>query len=646
MMRRIALTLAIPVLVGLACFPAWAAVDLKSGSYNEGSFRVGLYSPHGSGSQDDVREFDGRTLNPASLEYLEWLGYSGDWQYSVFGQWLLAHDIDAAVGLGYRNRFGLNWYRSTLTHRLEARRAGDIALVGPTPGTDLSPDTNFGIVRTVDDIYMRFLDSSQNLRIVTNFWQQSKDGTQQIIGRWNTGTGNIKHVVAAPLHSETTQSTVGTDVKVGSGAAVNYRYTLTKYGQNNVSIATNTTPRHPTQINSDTKTSKVTARAAITDRLYFTGLYLTRDRTNTRASFVEGNPASMNFRAGNAGLTWLVTDDLTLTARYRMTDQDSHVVPIIGSGQVRNNALSTKLRSSAIEASYAGIRHMFVKAGYERKDIDRSTQFTADSFAELEPSSKSDIFTGSVRYYPTGNLSISAYGLIDNTDRSGYAGTPNKRKQLTANATYMLRDNFALYGDFYRLDERNNLVRVPFAGIPLAVGSATDEELRVEAAGQGYDNEQTTGTIGAWYALNSKLVLDANCSRITTDASSLWILGLDANAANNTLPNLVSFNTRNNQYSTGLTYQMTPKWSFYGRYILSNSDGRGLLDPALYPPGVGPTWLPVDVRQHTYTVGFAHELSARDRLLLDFSVSEYVDRINAANTGTFDVWRLAWSRQF
>lgn len=645
-MRAIIVALTICALAAALCGPAFAAVDLLNSSANQTDALIGFYSPDSYGNMDGVREFDGRTLNPASLESLNSVGYSGPWQYSAFGQYLFAHDYDAAAGLNYQNRFGLAWYTSTLTHRLGARRVGDIALVAATPGTDLSPSTNFAIVRTVNDVGVRFMDSSQSLRLVASSWTQSKDGNRQFIGRWNAGGGNNKHVIAIPGDSDTSQSTVGTDVRIGQAAVINYRYSDTQFGEKAAAIATTSTPKHPTQIDSDTKTSTVKARATISDRLYFTGFHVTRQRTNTQATSVEGNPAGMSSSATNAALTYLATDSLTLTARYRMTDQDSHTVPIISGSEVRNSALSTKLNSSLIEASYSGIRHAFLKAGYEHRAVSRSTQLTADAFAEMEPSSKADIVTGSVRYYPTASLSISANALINNTDHAGYAGTPNKKKQINANATYMLGDNMALYGDFSRVDENNNLVRVPTADIPLAVGSTTDEEERIAAAGQGYSNDMTTTTLGTWYALNSKLVADANYSRINTDASNLWILGMDASAANNTVPNMVSFTTLNNQWSTGLTYSMTPKMSIYGRYILSNSSGSGLLDSTLYPPGVGPTWLPVNIREHTYTLGFADNLTSKDRLMLDFSVSEYVDVLNAANTGTFDIWRLAWSHQF
>lgn len=645
-MRAIVVAFTVCVLAAVLYGPAFAQVDLLNGSAHQGELQVGVYGKNSSGSMDNVREFDGRSLNPASLEYLEWLGYAGPWQYRVLGRYLFAHDADAAVGLNYMNRFGVSYKTSILTHRLEAIRAGDILLVAATPGVDDSPNQDFFTVRKTDDVSVRFTDSNQSFRLMAGSWVTSKDGYRQQAGRWNSGTGSRKHVIALPTHSDTSESTIGTDFRIGNATVVNYRYSDTKYGEVGSGITSIPILANLTRIVSDTKTSSIKARADISNRLYLTGFHVTKQRINTQATFVEGEPASMSIASTNAALNYLATDSLTLSARYRMTNQYSHIVPIVASGQIRNNSLSTKMKSSQLEATYSGIRHAFLKAGYERKDVSRSTQFTAIPFAELEPSSKADIVTGSIRYYPTTNLSLSANGSFNNTDRAGYAGTPNKKKQINANATYMLGDSLALYGDYSSLDERNDLVRIAIADIPAAVATDLDEEERIAAAGQGYDHEMTTTTLGTWYSVNSKLVLDANYSKIDSDASNLWILGLDGAAASNTVPNMVSYSTRNHQWSAGLTYSMSPKWNFYGRYILSNSDGRALLDPAFYPPGVGPTWLPVDLRQHTYVLGMSHDLTDKDRLMLDFSVSEYVDRLNATNTGTYGVWRTAWSRSF
>jgi len=596
---------------------------------------------------DDVREFDGRTLSFSSLEYLRSYGYSGPWQYNVLGRYLFAHDVDAAVGINYRNRFGLSFVNSVLTHRLQAVRVGDLALVAPTPGVDDSPDQLFSIVRTVNALQTNFVpDSTQTLRLVAGTWIQSKEGVKQQGGRWNDGSGTRKHVIAEPVNNETTQATLGGDLRLGQAAVVNYRYDDTKFGEGGNRPSGIALLDTMTRIDSDTKSSTFKARATINKRLYFTGVQITKKRDNTRASFTESHPAGMTINSVNAAMTYLPTDSLTFTARYRTLDQASSVIPILSGADVINNALSTKLKSSLFEATYSGIPRAFMKLGYERRDTSRSTQFTAEEWAGLEDSTKANIVTGSFRYYPTSSLSISANAQSYNADTAGYAATPDEKNQVNANVTYMLRDNLALFGDLSTFSERNSLIRVPWASIPAQAADADQQELRMEAAGQGYKNEMTTGTVGAWYSFNDKLVLDANYARINTDAVNLWILGVEPAYVPHTAPNLVPYKTENNQWSTGLTYSLTPKTRVYGRYILSKSDGRAELDPALYPPGVGPTWLPVDLRQHTYVVGFAHELTSRDRLLVDLSVSEYVDFLNSANTGTFNIWRVSWSRSF
>lgn len=648
-MRALPLTLAISGLAIALCGQAFPAVDLLNGSAQQSELRIGLYHPTGVGSMDLVREFDGRVLSFGSIEDLSALGYSGPWQYSVVGRYLFAHDQDAAVDLNYMNHFGVTFDTTTLTHRLGAVRVGDISLVGSPDGVDDSPTQDFSVVRTVNDIEARYSpDSNQVLRLVAGTWQQNKSGTSQQQGRWNSGSGNRKHVIALPLHSQTGEGTVGADLRLGQAAVVNYRYTNTKYGEGGSGITTVPLLQSLTQIDSDMRASTIKARATINKRLFLTGSQITRKRVNTRASFVESHPAGMTTNSINTALTYLATDSLSVTARYRTLDQTSSIIPMISGGEVRNNALSTKLKSSLFEATYSGIPHAFLKAGYERRDIARSTQFTTERWAEMEQSSKANITTGSIRYYPTADFSLSANAWITSADTAGYAGTPNEREQYNVNATYMVRNNLAFYGDFSSIDERNNLIRVPYTDIPLTATNAAEEKLRKEAAGQGYKNKMTTNTIGTWYALGSRLVVDANYAKIETDAVNLWILGESSSASNqpNTAPNMVPYITQNNQWSTGLTYALTPKLSLYGRYIQSKSGGRALLDSALYPAGVGPVWTPVDVREHTYVVGFAKDLSAKDRLSLDLSVSEYVDFLNSANTGTFSIWRAAWSHQF
>ncbi len=93
---------------------------------------------------------------------------------------------------------------------------------------------------------------------------------------------------------------------------------------------------------------------------------------------------------------------------------------------------------------------------------------------------------------------------------------------------------------------------------------------------------------------------------------------------------------------------LSPRWRLHGRFLRSNSEGRSLID--LFLPGdpdtrldVGPVWTPVDVDQNRYTIGFAYEISWKDRLLFDFSVADWEDRIDADNNGRFNLWRLAWS---
>jgi predicted porin len=599
-------------------------------------------------------------LSLGSIEYLDMQGYNGSWQYSAYARYLFAKDADSAFGLYYRNLFGLSVYTSELTHRLARFPSSDPALVGtPAAGgadfLDLSPNQNFAIDRVVNNFNFRTTPFiNQYLRFVANSWQQSKSGTEQVLFRAREAKAGVinngqKGGVGLPVDSDTTENTIGADIPIGRSSVVNYRFSDTKFSGGDTGITSGSRldflPLNAlTRVDSDTKSSIIKVRSSIGHRLFFTGVQTNRERDNTRADL--SHPTSARINSTNAAITYLATDSLTLTGRYRHFDQDNQTGPVISGGEPTNMALSDAVQSTSLEATYAGIPRAFFKLGYERRDVDRSTTNGDPGFPIIELSSKSNIITGGFRYYPNMRLSLSANGTLANADNAGYAGVANDQKKINANATYMIRDEIALYADYSLLDERNDQIRVPFADIPPAATNAAQEELREEAAGQGYKNKMATSTIGTWYALTPKLVFDANYARIQTDAATTWIIGIDPTALPHIAPDYVPYEANNNQWSAGLTYSLSPRWRVYGRYMLSKSNGRSVIDPAKFPGSIGPTWTPVNVREQRYTLGFACDVSIKDSLSMDYSFSDWTDFIDSANDGIFDIWRVAWSHQF
>jgi len=650
---------AIALIVAL-CIPALGAgVDLVNGKDGQSDIRIGAYHPSGTGNMDYVREYDGRELNSLSIEYLNMLGYNGPWQYSVFGRYLFAKDADSRYGLSYRNLFGATITTSTLTHRLGTIPSSNPFLIGtPAAGgadfLNLSPDQNYFIDRQVDDFNVRFTPGDgQSVRLVTNWWMESEDGWQQRLFRARQASSVIgngkKGSVALPVDRNTTEATIGTDVRVGNAAVVNYNFSDTKFGEGNSSITPGSDldflPLNQlTMVDSDTKSSIIKVRTSVGNKLFFTGVQTDRQRDNTRASLV--NPTSMSINSTNAALTYLLTDSITLTGRYRRFDQDNDTAPVLSGGSPTNMALSDGVTSSSLEATYTGLRHAFLKMGYERRDTDRTTTNGDPSFPFINASTKANVVTGGFRYYPNLKLSLSGNAEVMNADSAGYAGTADEHTKINANATYMYRDNAALFADYNSIDERNSDIRVPWADIPATATNADQQELREEAAGQGYKNKSATTTIGTWYALTTKLVLDANFATIRNNAATAWIIGTDPLYQPHIAPDDVAYEANNNQWSTGATYSISPKWRVYGRYLNSRSTGRSIIDPSKFPGNLGPTWSPVDVAEHRYTIGFALDMTIKDSLSVDYSLSDWTDHIDSSNNGTYNIWQVAWSRQF
>lgn len=637
--------------------PTMAAVDIVNGSAQQADIGVGVYHPTGTGNQDMVREYDGRILSLGSIEYLNMLGYKGPWQYSGWGQYLFAKDSDAALRVSYRNLFGASFYSSELTHRLAPVPTDDPALIGtPAEGApsivNLSPGEQFEIARVVNNFGLGITPlDSRPLRFYVNSWQQSKSGEAQQMFRSREAKAGViangtKGEVGLPVDSDTVENTVGTDVPIGN-SVINYSYSDTKFSGGSTGITPGSNldflPLNQlTRIDSDTRTGIVKVRSSIGNRLFFTGVQTNRSRENTRAT----SPTSMSVNATNAALTYLVTDSLTLTGRYRRYDQDNNTAPVLSGGEPTNMALSDAVQSAFLEATYAGVPRMFMKLGYERKDISRNTTNGDAGIPFIRLSTNSNIVTAGWRWYPTTQLSMTANGSFASADNAGYAGVPNNQKKIDASATYMLRENMALFANYNMLDERNDQIRVPFADIPATATDAASQELREEAAGQGYRNKMSTSTLGAWYTLTPKLVLDANYDMIRMDAATTWIIGVDPAALPHLAPDFVPYQADNNQWSAGLTYSFSPALRVYGRYALSDSTGRSIIDPAKFPGSIGPTWTPVSVREHLYTVGFAYDLSVKDSVSIDYSLSQWIDNVDAANTGLYNIWRMAYSHQF
>lgn len=658
------MTIIIAALIVAACVPGLCADSLTTGSDAKADFSLGGYLTNSSGNQDQVRQYDGRTFHAPNIETFDSYGYHDALQYWFLGRDLGVGNSDALIALSSRNHYGLRFGYSQLTHRRLGIPAIDpfVSTTVATTGNnvlDLSPNDRYFIDRAVTDLSFGAAPwNNQVARFVLGFWEEHESGTQQLLFRARQAFPGVianrqRGSVGNPIDRTLRESILGTDIRIGSSSAFNYRFYSDKFGENNgrpQGAQFNFLPLNAFTIpGSSTESHVFKARTSIGNRLYITGAQSNRNRKSTRVS--AGNP-TVNLNSTNIGATFLATDDLNFTARYRRFSQQPGTIAVFNAaGDPTNATLARKVKGLEFETTYAGVPRTFFRAGYERRNTDRDATPAHAAHEEFEhpiisSSTDSNIMRLGARYYPFSGLSVAASYEDWTFDSPGYTGSPSDRKKINANVNYMLRDNMAFFANYSMLDDKNNLYPVVVSSIPTPATDAATQEIREDAAGQGSRNTFKTIDLGAWYALNSKLTLDLNYARITTDASALWIIGTDFRFVPHLAPEQTPFFARDNQWSLGATYAITPKSRFYGRFLISDVSGKTTIDPTIMPQGLGPVWRPVDAKENRWTAGFAHDINKRDTVLADFSISRWTDEIDAAASGWFSLVRFAWSRQY
>jgi len=682
----------LPVMVAIAS-PALGQTDLLTGEQAQTELSFGLYIDDATGNQDWIREFDGRKFNVWGLESLNSYGYSGSRQYWFEARDLIVGDESLSIDLSFENRMGVRLSTDALTHRLARIPAinpylgsiiytplGDPDAASPLAGIDdgtpfgdavidLTPDTEFAIGRRVNDFGLRhYVGRGQGVALVAGWWQEIESGPQQILFYDSPGTRN-RSASALNIDRTTGNGVLGADFRLGRGSVVNYTLESTRFSDATAPATSNTALTDIHYPDVKTASNSVKARSRITDRLYFTGAHTSRTRSNESAvvsSRYEGAGGPIDDRikvkSTNLALTFVATDTLSLTGKWRKYDLENFIPGLVRPGRtaIEGHALSREVESLQVGAAYTGIKRAFVRLGFERRDTDREEGSvhggTLAGNEMIRESTKSDIWRLRVRYHPSLKLSFSGNLEKWDTEHPGYFGLPTDSTRVNLNATYLVQDNLALYGDFCRVDDKNEEVRV--AGTISTLVDEPDPPLTEEeeaayeharelAAGQGYENEFTTTTIGAWYAINPKLTLDANISRVKTDAAALWVIGADPGQLPHLAPDFVPYEADDDVWSVGLTYAVNPKLRVHGRFLNSDSQGRSTFSvipgadtgEVTLPLG----WTPVDVNTKRYTVGFAYQISSKDRLLFDFSVADWKDGIDTDNNGRYNLWRLAWS---
>jgi hypothetical protein len=692
-MKKAILLLAM-ILISSAAF---AQADLTTGEQTLGEIRLGIYTHTSDGNQDWVREFDGRSFGIFGIEQLNSYGFNGPTQYWLDARDLIIGDEDVSFSLATRNKVGISLGTSKLTHRLFrtpsinpfiAEMYANLGLPAPVPGNtgdsilDLSPGAVFHMDRRVNDFALHVTPKgSEGSRFVASWWQELENGTRQHIFRARAAAPGIianrqRGGAATPIDRSTNESTLGADLRLGKASVVNYRFSDTEFSGGTTRPGGTLSAVNPlnalTQFDSKTTNNSLRARSKLSDTLYFTGTHSTKDRSNLTSKFPTGydgagtpTGAKVKVQNTNLGLTFLATDVLSVTGRWRKYELDNEVPPAfslsgtppVPAADATNMSLSREVTSTEVNASYTGIPKAYLKLGFENRDTERLVgsshpPLDESDYALIRESTETNILRFGARYHPTHSLSFSANLEDWNTDNAGYAAAPTDRKKISANATYMVKSNLALYGDFVQSKDENKEVRVasiptltvaPVPALTPAEAEAYAEE-RLDAAGQGYKNDMKTTMLGAWYGLTPKLSLDTYWSKSSIDADATLIFGFETGYLPHLAPDFAPYQADTDQWSLGAIYKLSPKWRLNGRFLNSRSQGKTLI--SVLPGGLGPTWTPVDVDSKRWTLGFAYDISPKDRLILDYSILDWKDHIDSGQSGRFNLLRLAWSSSF
>ncbi len=646
-------------------------VELVKDQQSRAEVTFGMYADDASGNQDYVREYDGRDFSGWGIEKLESSGYNGPYQYWLDARSLITGDEDVSFDMSLRDDLEFHLGTSALTHRLgrvpainpylsgiinpiDSRPLAGVTSAGVPFGdafTALSPETDTILHRRVNDFGLRqFIGRSQQIALNADWWQESEDGARQVLFY-----DSRKYSGPMGIDRSTSQGTLGTDLRIGANSVLNYEVVSTDFTDRSRPVVAGSLLDNIRPPSVRTSSNILKARSRLSGKLYFTGAHSSRSRRNLTAVLPGSNPPAnlgnrVDTEATNLGLTFLATDALSLTGRWRSYELDNFAPPVPSAAAPTNFNLSRKVDSMELGASYGGLRHAFLRLGYEYRNTERESGKLHPELEDFETelireSSKSNILRLGMRYNPSLKLSLSGNAEKWNTDHPGYFGQPTDQSRANLNATYLVRDNFVLYGDLSYSRDENNDLRVEGV-IPTPATNADEEFTRRRAAGQGYRSKFSTVNVGAWYGITGKLTADFNVARISTDASGLWVIGYQAAYPPHLPAETQAYKADSSQWSFGLNYTPKPKWRMYGRFYNSSSDGRSSF--TTIPGGVTLTegWVPVDISEKRWTLGLGYDVSATDSLLFDFSTSDWKDRINPANDGRFNLWRLAWSTDF
>ena len=683
----------------LASSAVFAQASLTSGEQGFSDIRLGIYSHASDGNQDWVREFDGRNFDSFGIERLQSYGFSGPTQYWLDARDLILGDEDFNFSLASRNSVGISLGTSKLTHRLFrtpsinpfiAEMYASLGLPAPVPGNtgdailDLSPGVNFRLNRRVNTFDLGITpQGNQGRRFVASWWQELESGNRQLLFRARAAAPGVianrqRAGAEIPIDRSTDEAALGADLRLGKLSVLNYRFIDTEFTNNGNrpgGVLGTVFPLNAlTQFNSKTTNNSLKARSKLGDQLFFTGTYSSKERKNLTSRIPSGYDsggiplgAKVKFRNTNLGLTFLATDALSLTGRWRRYDLDNEVPPVFRlSGTPPtpvalpdNMSFSGEVTSTEVNGSFTGIRKLYLRAGFESRNWDRTISPThpphpADEFEHPKhrDRTEADIVRLGARYYPIQSLSFAANLEDWNVKNPGYNGMWTDRRKLNVNATYLIKTNFALYGDFIQSKDENKDVRItsiPTIVTPPAVPLTPEEEEayvedRADAAGQGYENDLKTTMLGAWYGVSPKLTLDTYWAKTSLDAAATLIFGNEPAYLPHLAPDFAPYNADTNQWSVGATYAINPKWRLTGRLLTSKSEGKTLI--SVLPGGLGPAWTPVDVDAKRWTVGATCNVSAKERVTLDYSILDWDDNIDPGQSGRFNLLRLAWSSAF
>ena len=654
-----------------------------------------------SGNQSWVREYDGRSYDSWDVDPLYFI-LSGPDRNLVF---TLSSPVegDESLSLTFDRSYWLwgifDW--DDLTHRLAKQRNGMMVNgMFTTPDTqisralyarDLDPDGHFAFDRQVFEGQLNgIVPALDAVTWVANYWQERERGDREIEFRSRTSptVGAVRMFQTGAFVDRLTRETqVGADAWLVN-VAFSYRKVHQEFEDgvtplfpmglpgfpNGDQVDTDPFPRFDnilfTTPRTETDAHVFKARSEVSERLSLSASYISKQREATDplaredpSSFVApavpptpGTHTKVDLKTFNASFAYRPSKDWTVTGRH--WSQDIELAKVVGGFTEDTLAemdqpLSRKVRTWRLDTRYRGLSRVTLRAGFERRKIEREGTTTEETdeagapdydqfFAPVASRTIHKIWNIGLTAYPVRALDLRLDYKHENVDRPTFedvpphfdllapegGGVPRTRRTLGAALTYTPRDSVLLYTDYRKLRERNDHI--------------------------SFRNDDTWWTVGLWTAPTLRWTLSTEYNKNTSNLRNWWVFegGFSDTGMRQNMPwpdpQLVPFDTKNQVWVIGTTWQAARKVKLLANYRHTLSKGHGSWANANQNLTDGTSIgdvVPFDLRITRYSLGASKNVDPDTDVAFEWAHEVWNDRVQPVNIGSFNLWSVSLRKQ-